>query len=255
MEKTLIRRFAKNDKGRDFIIGDIHGCFAAVQDRLNAIGFDPAAGDRLFSVGDLVDRGPSSELSLAWLDQPWFFAVAGNHEDYAIRWPNGSMDAENYIANGGTWNVFNSPDASLVFSDAFAALPVAIELETDDGLIGIVHADCPMESWTDFAAALKTGWIRYSDGRLSNSRGALNDLISAAQWSRRRIELVVVGFESGDVTGVRAVVVGHTPLDAPTVIGNVIHIDTGGWSPEGHGFTIIDAATLQVVSDEKALAA
>ena len=54
---TGLPRFARNVGGRDFAVGDIHGCFSHLSRSLEAIGFD-AAVDRLFSVGDLVDRGP-----------------------------------------------------------------------------------------------------------------------------------------------------------------------------------------------------
>jgi serine/threonine protein phosphatase 1 len=61
-------------------------------------------------------------------------------------------------------------------------------------------------------------------------------------WSRERIE---EGDESG-VTGVRAVVVGHTPLRLPVALGNVYCIDTAGWLPDGSGhFTILDLETLE----------
>jgi len=36
--------------------------------------------DQLFSVGDLVDRGPESHRVLEWLARPWFFAICGNHD-------------------------------------------------------------------------------------------------------------------------------------------------------------------------------
>lgn len=235
MSKALVRRFARNAQGRDFIVGDIHGHFSRLQAHLDAIGFDPAAGDRLFSVGDLVDRGPESEASLEWLAQPWFFAVAGNHEDMAIRWPNRNMDAGNYMANGGAWNVTKTRDESLAFSDAFAELPIAIELETEAGLVGIVHADCPCDSWQEFTRLLEDTTL---------SKGKRQTVVDAAQWNRRRIEAHNDGFPMLPVAGVRAVVVGHTPLRQPTWLKNVLHIDTGGWHPSGAGFTVIDAEML-----------
>lgn len=240
-------RFSKNESGRDFIVGDIHGCFSALQSHLDSIRFNPDSGDRLFSVGDLVDRGPECEASIEWLAKPWFFAVAGNHEDYAIRWPNCYMDAGMYIAHGGAWNAFLSTDQSLVFADAFRELPIAIELETDGGLVGIVHADCPLSNWADFSGALKTGWVKSTAGELRNSKKALDSLIDAAQWSRNRYQLASVGFAPDDVADVRAVVVGHTPLlDGPEWVGNVFHIDTGACY-EGGSFTVVDASTLKPV--------
>ena len=230
---TRVRRFSRNTQGRDLIVGDIHGHFSRLLAHLATIGFDPDEGDRLFSVGDLVDRGPESESVLQWLAAPGFHAVQGNHEDMAIRWPNGHMDAANYMQNGGTWNVTKTRDGSLQSADALATLPIAIELETEAGLVGIVHADCPCDSWQEFTAQLLAPDIRPSH---------LKDIISRAQWDRARLELAGL---SGPVQGVRAVVVGHTPLDEPTWSDNVLHIDTAGWHPRGHGFTVIDAATLE----------
>ncbi|MDB5777592.1 MAG: phosphoprotein phosphatase [Herbaspirillum sp.] len=229
----MIEHYEINTAGRDLIVGDIHGYFTRLQACLDGVGFDPAI-DRLFSVGDLVDRGPESRLALEWLEKPWFHAIAGNHEDMAIRFPNGNMDAENYIANGGGWNVANTDWERIQFADAFAALPIAIELETAGGLIGIVHADCPMSTWGGFIAELR-------DPNISKSRRRA--LIDSAQWSRARIE----SSWSGGVPDVRAVVVGHTPLLQFTSLGNVLYIDTGGWFPENKGgnFTLLDAATLQ----------
>ncbi|HEX5362382.1 MAG TPA: metallophosphoesterase [Fluviicoccus sp.] len=241
--KGPVLRVARNTRGRDLIVGDIHGCFTKLEARLKEVGFDPEAGDRLFSVGDLVDRGPECDQALIWLQKPWFFAVAGNHEDMAIRWPKGNMNSGNYAANGGAWNIMKSIDESLEFADAFADLPVALELETKAGLVGIVHAHCPFESWQEFTAALE-------DPNLSNNRR--DRIISAAQWDRSRIAYHPDGPMLNPVEGVRAVVVGHTPLTEPTWCANVLHIDTAGWHPSGAGFTVIDADTLCVAETKEA---
>lgn len=94
------RRMIANIRGRDLAVGDIHGHFQRLQQCLDAVGFDPAV-DRLFSVGDLVDRGPHSEAALDWLAQPWFHAVQGNHEALAItRVRGGRLDLGMYRAAG-----------------------------------------------------------------------------------------------------------------------------------------------------------
>ena len=61
LEAVQLQRFERNRIGRDFAVGDIHGCFTALQIALDAIGFSPET-DRLFCAGDLVDRGPGSHL-------------------------------------------------------------------------------------------------------------------------------------------------------------------------------------------------
>lgn len=231
---TLIRRFERNTQGRDLIVGDIHGCFTRLQSALNAVGFDPQAGDRLFSVGDLVDRGPESHLSLEWLDKPWFHAVQGNHEDMAIRWgkPDCRMDAVLYVRNGGGWNVGNTQQERIRFADAFQSLPLAIELETANGLVGIVHAGCPFNDWRNLRSVLVSEAISNAD---------LRALRKAMLWDRSRIQDCL----TDAITGVVAVVVGHTPIERVTSLGNHIYIDTMGWHPRGHGFTLLDGSTLR----------
>lgn len=68
-----------NTQGTDYVLGDLHGCYSLLQEALDQVNFDPAR-DRVFSVGDLVDRGPDSLKCLQLLKQPWFYAVLGNHE-------------------------------------------------------------------------------------------------------------------------------------------------------------------------------
>ena len=65
----MIKRFELNNKGRDYVVGDIHGCFSLLSKELYEIGFDEKT-DRLFSVGDLVDRGTESHLAVEWLKKP-----------------------------------------------------------------------------------------------------------------------------------------------------------------------------------------
>jgi serine/threonine protein phosphatase 1 len=102
-----------NSNGRDFVVGDLHGCFDLLDRLLDHARFDPAC-DRLFSVGDLVDRGPDSLRSLEFLDAPWFYAVKGNHEDLLLEFfepylASGQMDYWDEIVtsdlwlNGGEW--------------------------------------------------------------------------------------------------------------------------------------------------------
>jgi serine/threonine protein phosphatase 1 len=227
----LVQRFATNPHGRDLIVGDIHGCFDKLQMQLDVIGFDPDAGDRLFSVGDLVDRGPQSDAVLDWLDQPWFHPVLGNHELMALLYTAGDLDEDEYTANGGEWFLRSSPVRRHEIALRLGSLPVAIELATARGTVGIVHADCPTEEWPDFTDALES----------DPDEDFLEGLVETALWSRERYFAPC----EDDVDGVRAVVVGHTTLEDWTRLGNVIYIDTGAWiEDEDRDFCILDAATL-----------
>ena len=72
-------RCAVNEQGRDFVVGDVHGCFRTLERGLREVQFD-ADSDRLFGVGDLVDRGPNSADALVWLEERFHAVALGNHE-------------------------------------------------------------------------------------------------------------------------------------------------------------------------------
>ncbi len=225
---SLALNYPRNTRGRDFVVGDIHGHFSRLDAAMRQIDFDPAV-DRIFSVGDMVDRGPESERVLEYISQPWFHAVRGNHEDMAIRYPEGSMDMETYVRNGGAWMVGSPRSFQIEVSDALSTLPVAITVETDVGDIGIVHADCPAARWRDFTGRLTHPSLTSRDRTL---------LTQQALWSRERIE-------SGDCTTVQdvaAIVVGHTPLGQISRLANVYYIDTGACFKHMNKLTLVQLA-------------
>ena len=64
-----------------YIIGDIQGCCDAVKKILGMVEFD-TINDQLWSVGDIVNRGPDSLATLRYLKNlgPCFKMVLGNHD-------------------------------------------------------------------------------------------------------------------------------------------------------------------------------
>lgn len=235
---SMVQRFKRNMAGRDFVVGDIHGYFTLLQKALDRAGFNPTR-DRLFSVGDLVDRGPESDEVDVWLRKGWFHAIRGNHEQMTIDSFNEDNEGRGgnavglHFINGGAWFYGLSAVERGCYASILADLPLVIEVETEAGLIGLVHADCPRRDWSDLIATLEQG-------------GTEAEHVEAmCQWSRKRI----TDRDDSFVQNVRAVIVGHTPLDAPTLLGNVYHIDTAGWMPnKGGRFTLMDLETLEVVA-------
>lgn len=213
----MIKHFEKNTKGRDFVVGDIHGMFRILQYKLIELGFDETK-DRLFSVGDLVDRGPESHEFEKWLAKPWFNAVRGNHEQMLIHAVEDDSEAGQpalmHYLNGGHW-LHGLP---LVQQQCYAILmkdlPIAIEIETDSGLVGIIHAECPLGDWNLFKSLYKDNEDYFNQ---------------VAMWSRSKISHK----DKSTVVGLHKLYCGHTVVDDVVELGNVVYIDTGAVFSDG----------------------
>ncbi len=222
--------FAANAKGRDIAVGDIHGAFSALQQGLDHIGFDPAT-DRLFAVGDLVDRGPESTQAVEWLDKPWFHAVMGNHE--MLTWRAAESLPYPSIAHaehGGEWLSALPPEQQASIAQRLKALPVVMEISTPKGLVGLVHADCPFDDWVEMR---RVAWDGLDD---------LDELMTTCLWSDARYARKY----ALPVRNIRAVIHGHMTIPKATVLGNVHFIDTGGGQKWGR-FTFLNLHTLKPV--------
>ena len=77
--------FGVNTDGRDLVVGDVHGCFRTLARALDAVGYE-AGCDRLFGVGDLVNRGPHSADAVDWLERRFAAVVLGNHDRAVLSW-------------------------------------------------------------------------------------------------------------------------------------------------------------------------
>jgi len=208
-------KFDINPHGRDFFVGDVHGMFDAFMHELRVVDFD-FDKDRVFSVGDLIDRGPDSMKCLDLLNRPWFHAVRGNHEDMLL----GNMGWMVWMMNGGDW----INDESGATYDELKVLVRKkmhhkMEVDTVHGRIGVLHADA-IGHWPDIT-------IDQHDG---------NETVIF--WGRDRY----YAQNTDSVTGIEAVVVGHTPLKKVVNLGNVLYIDTGACFKNDRGFlTLMEA--------------
>lgn len=202
----LVRRVGHNENGgRDFACGDIHGYFNVLEKLLEEVGFDKTK-DRLFSVGDLVDRGPHSIKFSDYIFEPWFFAVRGNHEQLQLQ----NHENGYRVQNGGRWFVNEWEDSQREIRSLLGTLPVAIELINDKGLFGIVHANVPGDDWKLFTRSL-SDWNE--------------EIVNYATWDRSRWRYS--SRVTKPVAGVYHVFVGHCAHEEVRHSHNVTDLDTG----------------------------
>lgn len=91
-----------------YLVSDIHGQNRAFQKALRDVSFSPQGDDRLYVLGDMIDRGPESKdvlLDLLSLRQAYpnqIFLIKGNHEQMLEDWLMRRGDPELYLRyNGG----------------------------------------------------------------------------------------------------------------------------------------------------------
>lgn len=218
----------KNQKGRDFLVGDIHGMYDTLMDKLAEVNFD-INKDRLFSVGDLIDRGPNSKECLDLLYSLWFYAVLGNHEDLLVQGKTSMPHFNCHIQNGGYWiHSLTKDDYNRYIKLVKEKMPRFITLEVGEGqTLGICHAEPPTRDWKDL------------DALTPNQHEKMI-------WGRGKI---MKRFQPTTVANVTATVHGHTPTDDIVLVGNSFFIDTGGCFKDGH-LTVIEVNELLRVLSE-----
>ena len=188
-------------------MSDLHGHREQLDDLLKSVNFS-TANDRLFSVGDLIDRGPNSPGCLELLKEPWFWAVRGNHEQMLIEATEQKTDAlwSRWLLNGGSW-VLEQPDITVEhWASLLKRLPITITLPCQDYTIGICHAEYNAPHWGD----------RY-DGD--------EDAISECLWGRTRLK----SKNSQRINGIDWVFSGHTIVPAIKTLGNSVFIECGAY--------------------------
>jgi bis(5'-nucleosyl)-tetraphosphatase (symmetrical) len=123
-----------------YAIGDVQGCFRELQTMLALIRFDPGA-DRLWFVGDLVNRGPESLEVLRFVRELGERAVTilGNHDLHLVSLAYGFGKPR---ADDTLQPVLHAPDAEALIH-WLRALPM---LHVENGWV-MVHAGL-LPQWT-----------------------------------------------------------------------------------------------------------
>lgn len=262
--KNPLKTFEVNTTGRDFVVGDLHGSYSAFLNLLKGIDFDKSV-DRMFSVGDLVDRGPDSVSCLSLLREPWFNATLANHEAMMIDKFNGGWSGAYWYQNGGRWGMEAVNDYNAVFVDQTKdripndasmriidllkyaeEMPFLITVNTKSGKkFHILHAELPNRAGFQITdevladptkvynlATMQRGdgdaflWFRHLFGNLYHQNlSNREDIINQCAWTETSV------FNDK----LSHIISGHTILQKPVTFIGQTDIDTGAygsyWSP------------------------
>jgi len=247
-----------NTQGDDYIVGDLHGQYDALQALLADARFSREK-DRLICVGDLVNRGPKSAECLELLRESWVHAVIGNH-DLCLLWalqeafpeelgPVSVDDAETakfiHQFHGGKW----ASDRLEALSEWKSwALEAGFLLKALPSVIVVGSApDVPRFQVVHAFLHDLVSRVYLTDQRLD----ALNGVVSSRQertfsWTKEHVDQYGL-FE--DYPGLSKTYCGHCVVTTPQRILGHLMLDTGAGkadSPDGSKLTMICHRTQQI---------
>lgn len=215
--------------GRRIIIGDVHGHYDGLMQLLDVVA--PTEADRVYFLGDLIDRGPKSDKVLEFVKSSGYTCLLGNHEQMLLdAFPKGKRCEAAFHAwvhSGGqstlaSYNKLTIPEAQLEW---LHTLPTHLDL----GNIWLVHAGVhpavPLEEQSEHEFC----WIR--DPFHSSTRPYFVDKI---------------------------IVTGHTiTFTFPNVpAGSIVKgagwldIDTGAYHPKSGWLTALEISTHDRLTDQ-----
>lgn len=189
-----------------WVVGDLHGCYTALMNKLDGVGFKPDT-DLLISVGDLIDRGSENVECMELLQMPWFMAVRGNHEQMMLDSLSEHGNVTHWMYNGGGWFFSLEYDKEILAKalvEVVRKLPLIIEVVDGERKTVIAHADYPYNDY-DFGKDVDPELVI---------------------WNRERISSAMDGI-GGPISGADNFIFGHTPLSKPVKVWNLNYIDTG----------------------------
>ena len=262
--KPIVQKFDANITGRDFVVGDLHGFLDLFHAELDRQNFDPSC-DRVFSVGDLIDRGPDSMGCLRLLKQPWFHAVRGNHEQMLLGYlfpeslstEASVLNSRTFLEHGGAWvttlSESDEDELRAELAPYVHKLPHLITVGEGNRRFNVVHAEL-MTGDPEFSIQRLTS-PRFSSnaalpGRvLTNSEldasheGVQSPFLDAMLWGRRLLkssDQKTAGFFETPVgrvgvsetpwhDGLSLTYVGHSPVRQMMLHQSHVFIDRGAF--------------------------
>lgn len=211
---------------RRIFIGDIHGHYDGLMRLWDVIA--PTPSDRIYCVGDLIDRGPKSAQVVDFVRQHVHGCVRGNHEQLLIdSFVNGSVNMptlQGWLYSGGQATLASyggSADALNDHLDWIKGLPLYLDL----GNVWLVHAGVNPTLPIDQQSSYELCWIRETFHSIETPYFADKTIITG-----HTITFTFPGIQPGQI------VAGQGWLD----------IDTGVYHPRSGWLTALDWDNAQV---------
>jgi serine/threonine protein phosphatase 1 len=190
---------------------------------MGEVKFHPGR-DRLFSVGDLVDRGPQSMDCLKLLRMTWFHAVRGNHEFMLMSHLENPYKVR---AHDEAWLIREAPK----FSDRarlagewlpiLRRLPIVISVGDAPDRFNVVHGEL-IEEGRSITDATVDAWSFGDPVRAERQATEGRRLIRAWEAGRKVRR-------AHDESRFSPTYCGHTIVERPGKIAGQIYLDTGAF--------------------------
>lgn len=227
------------DDDRHLVVGDLHGRYEVFMRLLDKANYDPAK-DIIYSVGDMIDRGPDSVKCVEFFHQDRCYAIKGNHEHMMLtnEW------RETWVANGGIEcmdSVHAAGRDEGWLKDMVRDFPWVIDVGDNDEehAFRVVHAEMP-SAWSEsYFQRILNEAINGSDpgfARLIWSRTLVADAVE--NISRMRPAHYEIEFHPDRF---RNVFTGHTPVHNIIKCGDTWMLDT--WRSKS--LSMIDAVSKE----------
>lgn len=239
----LYKTLGPNKSGQDYVVADLHGCIQLLRGALVQVGFNYDT-DRLFIAGDLIDRGTESLACLQLLEQPWCYAVPGNHE-LMLLGATGVRGTHRYsvsefLSNGGDWVQALAPESRELLSSKLlklvASLPFVMRVEDSILPFNLLHAEArnPWNGTVLTDIDLQTMPLASMEDELTWGRRFL----SQAQTAYREPVAVIEGVRLSSSmfsTGLSVTYVGHSIVPSPVMHNSHVYLDCGAFRSKRRG--------------------
>lgn len=145
---------------RRIVIGDVHGQYNGLMTLLEAIA--PNTEDRVYFLGDLIDRGPHSAQVVKFVQENSYDCILGNHEQMLLEsFADGEIQhaiLQGWLYSGGQATLSSYPNGRISLDDLdwMETLPIYLDL----GDIWLVHAGIHPEIPLDEQTADQLCWVR-----------------------------------------------------------------------------------------------